>query len=179
MPQRMGYAPIDAQALEKYSFFRRLGFFGVDPTRAQGVRGFLRTSVAALNAPNTFLWLTPQARFADVRERPLEFARGLSRLRDMVPNIPFIPVAIEYPFWEERAPEALVHIGEPASGGMEEALRDCMDHLAELSVGRVGEAFTDLTRREVGVGGIYDLWRRIRLAASPGSTGPSLNHGQR
>lgn len=179
MPQRTGFAPIDARALKQYPFFRRLGFFGVDPSSALGVRGFLRTSEAILNSLNTFLWITPQSRFADVRERPLEFARGLSRLQDMFPNIPFVPVAIEYPFWEERAPEALVHIGEPASTGLEEALGEAMDYLAELSIGRVGEEFFDLTRREVGVGGVYDVWRRMRQALSSGSTRPSLNHGQR
>lgn len=176
-PKRVGYAPIDSEALARYGFFRRLGFFGVNPRSPLGGRAFLSISSAVLRTPNTFLWVTPQGRFSDVRERPLGFAAGLRRLQERFPETPFIPVAFEYPFWEERTPEALAWVGAPVTGDLEEELVQCMDALAALSIQRESAPFTELTRRDVGVGGVYDMWRRARFALRNGNG--ALSHGQR
>ena len=72
-PGRKFFAPMDAKALERYGFFRRIGCFGVELGSLRGAKQFLGASLAALGLPDGGLCVTPQGRFADVRERPVRF----------------------------------------------------------------------------------------------------------
>jgi hypothetical protein len=87
-----------------------------------------------------------------------------------------IPLALEYPFWTERLPEALCRFGEPLHGGdggsvagwrarLEEGLTRTMDALAADTMARDPHRFELVLRGRSGVGGIYDLFRRARAAA--------------
>lgn len=182
------YAPMDARAAEKYGFFRRLGFFGVEPDTPRGAAAFLRVAGEALAEPWTMLWVTPQARFADARERPMCFKHGLGHLAARVgtnrPGAPrrvqFLPLAVEYTWWHERLPEVLLHFGEPveitAAAGrerdaddwtrhFEERLEAAMDALAGEARARAPGRFLNLLAGRAGVGGVYDVWRRLKAAA--------------
>lgn len=176
-PQRTGFAPIDAQMLRRYGFFSKLGFFGVEQNTRRGAAQFLRTSQAVLQAPGTMLWLTPQGRFADVRERPVRFQSGLGHLAMRLPRAVFIPLALEICFWEERTPEVLAQFGEPVLIGS--LLQEIMDPdkctrlfeqkmtaaVAQLSGAvqrRNPKEFHTLWRGQAGVGGGYDVWRSWR-----------------
>ena len=89
-----------------------------------------------------------------------------------------VPLAIEYPFWNDRCPEVLVRFGRPieiedgrdpisrANGPRDRtALEDELDALAiEVAWPRPG-AFTTLLEGTAGVGGVYDVWRRMRACA--------------
>src|SRR5579875_1700010 len=112
LPDRRHYAPIDAQALEKYPILRKLGIFPVEVASPRGAAQFLRTAEAVLR-DNGVLWLTPQGRFADPRDFPLAFKPGLAALALRLPDVPLLPLAVEYLFWDERLPETLLHFGEP------------------------------------------------------------------
>jgi len=57
--------------------------------------------------------VTPQGRFADARERPVQFQRGLGVLATRVQGARFLPVAIEYSFWNQGQPEIFCRFGEP------------------------------------------------------------------
>ncbi len=187
--ERIGYTPIDAEMLEKYGIFRRLGFFGVDrSSRAATARQFLRLSQAVLEQPGTMLWLTPQGRFADVRERPVQFERGVAHLAKRVPTAQFVPLAIEYPFWEESRPEVLLHLGTPMSidpeltvteleQALAASLESTQDHLAVLSMRGAAEEFESVVEGSFGGGGIYEAWRRFRLMTS-GRKSEEFKHGK-
>ena len=112
-PERTPYAPIEARALSRYRFFTRLGFFGVEPGTARGATTFLRAGQAILAQPNVALWITPEGRFTDPRERPVTLRPGIGHLASRLRTGVFLPLALEYSFWEERYPEALAHFGEP------------------------------------------------------------------
>jgi 1-acyl-sn-glycerol-3-phosphate acyltransferase len=176
-PGRPVYGPIDAAALARYRFFARLGFFGVEPGSRRGARQFLRASEAALSLPTAMLWLTPQGRFADVRERPLRFQSGLGHLVTRITRATVVPLVFEYVFWEERLPEILVRFGEPVpvragndpardpaawTALLEARMAETMDALATETVRRQPTEFEILLEGRRGVGGIYDLWRRLR-----------------
>ena len=107
-PDRTSFAPIDAAMLERYGFFKHLGFFGIEQQTATGARKFLRTMRAILASSRNAVWLTPQGRFMDVRERPLRLQSGLGALATQSQSTLFIPLAIEYAFWTEPRPEILV-----------------------------------------------------------------------
>ncbi len=170
-PERIGYAPIDMDMLKKYAIFGKLGFFGVEQGTLWGAREFLKTSEAILKQPHTGLWITAQGEFYDVRSRPIKLRGGLGYLLHRMPRAVVVPLAIEYPFWNEKTPEVLLRFG-PAietvgesrrhaewTSYLEEALSQTMDALATRSLTRSPKGFTSLLEGKVGVGGIYDLWR--------------------
>jgi 1-acyl-sn-glycerol-3-phosphate acyltransferase len=174
-PSRRHYAPIDAEALESYGFFARLGFFGVEQGSRRGARRFLETSAAICENDRTGLWITPQGQFTDPRQRPQVLAPGLAHLIRRLDRGVVLPVALEYAFWDERLPEALVHIGEPLriealrtqptariGSRLTARLDTTADQLAQLSMQRNEQVFSTLLGGGAGVGGPYDLWRRLR-----------------
>ena len=176
-PGRQSFAPMEAAALAKYRIFGKLGLFPVETGTARGAREFLRVSSAVLAEPRQMLWVTPQARFADVRERPFRFGRGVARLWSRFPETTFLPLAIEYTHWTERLPEVLVRFGPPERGAsmefsgaslartnhhLEHTLRRTMDALAADAMSRDGARFRTLVKGGAGASGIYDLGRRVK-----------------
>lgn len=174
-PGRQDYAPIDAEALERYAMFKRMGLFGVEQNSPRGAIQFLKISQAILELPRTALWLTPQGRFSDVRERPVKFRKGLGALARRSRDTCFLPVAMEYCYWEERLPEALMWIGEPMQvtvGGerssedwtrlLEERLAETQDALARVSIERDTTRLQTILEGGSGVGRLYDAWRSVK-----------------
>jgi 1-acyl-sn-glycerol-3-phosphate acyltransferase len=176
---RRHYAPIDAASLGKYRFFRKLGFYPVEKDSSRGARQFLQTSLQILHQPGAMLWVTPEARFVDPRRRPTELLPGLWHLARKVPHAMFVPVAMEYPFWRERFPEALFRFGSPLFSLSEESLRaslqNCQDALAEEAIAQDAAKFQTLIGGRAGVSLVYDLWRRTRAAVR--GTSFSAEHG--
>lgn len=186
LPARKHYAPMDAAALARYPILRRLGIFPVEMSSARGAAHFLRTSQAILAAGGV-LWITPQGRFADVRS-PLDFKPGLGALAARIPELTLLPLAIEYTFWDERLPEALLRCGEPlrvlpgstteqATEILRAALAATMLELKAAAAARDPALFTPLLRGARGTGGVYGLMRRLRawLTRRP----LALDHTQR
>lgn len=172
---RSSFAPIDAAMLDRYGFFRHLGFFAVEQNTTRGARTFLETSRTLLASPGNALWITPQGRFVDVRERPLRLQEGLGALAARVPGVTFLPLAIEYPFWTEPQPELLVTFGQPivstselSGGGAEwtqvftSALEATQDILEAASQRRAPEEWVVLNHGKSRVSAVYDVWRRVR-----------------
>ena len=85
-----------------------------------------------------------------------------------------LPIALEYAFWNERTPEALVRVGEPLRAEdhpalsprewlalVEKALTGNLDALNADAMTRDPARFTELLSGASGVGGVYDHWRRL------------------
>ncbi len=166
---------MDAAALARYGFFRRLGFFPVEQKTARGSVQFLRTAQQVLKSSHSLLAITPQSRFADARERPVKFAGGLGLLASRVERAVFVPLAVEYVFWEERLPEVLVRFGTPTTIGsgsghhsaaewnafFEARMAENQDALALEAQRRDPASFENILRGDAGPGGVYDWWRSI------------------
>jgi 1-acyl-sn-glycerol-3-phosphate acyltransferase len=176
LPERKHYAPMDAVPLARYPILRKLGIFPVELATARGAVQFLRTSEAVL-ASGGVLWVTPQGRFADARERPLAFKDGLAALVARVPEVTVLPLAIEYTFWNERLPETLMHFApvlhvgpdvstEITTRELEEALDAAMNVLRDASMARDPLAFEVLLEGSRGTGGFYALGKRLRALFS-------------
>jgi hypothetical protein len=176
-PDRTHYAPMEAAALGRYSFFSRLGLFGIEPGTVHGARRFLAVSRQLLARPRTALWVTAGGRFADPRERPVRLRSGLGHLLAGMADGIVLPLALEYPFWEERLPEALARYGEPIripearkaapdpdlwTRLLETRLEAAQDALAADALARDPDRFELLVGGKTGVGGVYDLWRRAK-----------------
>lgn len=189
-PERTPYAPIEAGALRQYQFFSRLGFFGIEPGTRRGAAAFLRVGQGILARPATALWVTPGGEFSDPRVRPVTLRSGLAHLARRLPRGTLLPLAIEYPFWEERAPEALARFGAPIvieregdrtaaewTALLGRRLEAAQDALARDACRRDHSAFAVLLRGASGVGGAYDLWRRVRAGVRGTTFRPQ--HGTR
>ena len=174
-PARTHYAPMAAEALARYRFLARLGFFTLATGTRQGATTLLRVGQALARQPQTALWITPEGQFTDPRQRPIQLQPGLGHLARRLNAAAFVPLALEYPFWEERFPEALACFGDivlidqrtPRSARdwtalLARQLEATQDRLAEAARRHDREAFETLLRGRAGIGGVYDLWRRLR-----------------
>jgi 1-acyl-sn-glycerol-3-phosphate acyltransferase len=171
---RRHYAVIDAVAFERYAFFRKLGFYGVEQGTRSGARTFLETSMRVLDVDRSTLWMTPEGRFCDPREPLPELAPGLGHLARRMKRGQIVPLALEYPFWEERLPEALALFGEPipavelagrpralVAERLSAALEEARERLTKESLRRDPERFETLVGGDEGVGGPYDWWKSV------------------
>lgn len=168
------YAPIDAEMLEKFRFFRRLGFFGVEKGTRRGAQQFLRTSQAILRNPASVLWVTPQGAFVDQRSRQIEFKPGLSLLAHGRSDLQLVPLALDYSFGSERLPFVAARFGTPISSSdarslsragwtelLQFNLEQTQDDLA-TDVLAAHSNRTALVQGRSGTGGIYGAWQNFR-----------------
>jgi 1-acyl-sn-glycerol-3-phosphate acyltransferase len=179
MSDRNHYAPMDATALARYKILGMVGIFPVEMKSTRGAVQFVRTGEAILKSGGV-LWVTPQGRFADARVRPLEFKPGMAHLAvhatEALGACTVLPLAIEYPFWNERLPETLLNFGEPIrvlpgepaatlQDRLTGALETTMQELQQLAVLREASVFTPLLKGSKGVGGFYSIGERIKAVA--------------
>ncbi len=180
--QRRGFGPMDAAELQRYGLFKRMGVFGLEPGSKRSAAAFLRIAAAGLAQPATCLCITAEGSFTDPRLRPISLRPGIAHLARRHPEAVFLPLALEYSFWNESKPEALLRFGTPVQpaankvGGstrvndwqqaLEAGLTETLDQLAAASATREAGHFTRLFSGTAGVGGIYDTWRRTRALAA-------------
>ncbi len=172
-PRRQGFGPMDARELARYRVLRHMGVFGIDLGHPNGAARFLRVATAVLRRPDGCLCVTAEGAFTDPRVRPVTLRPGLAHLARTRPDAVFLPMALEYVFWNESRPEALLRFGLPVAppGGsgvgawqaaLTQGLSETMDALAAESAARDPASFRRVFRGTAGVGGVYDLWRRAR-----------------
>lgn len=109
------YAPIDEQSLQRFWYFRGLGFFPLKLDSLSGLRTFLRVGEAVLKeVKNPCLVVTPEGRFTDPTERPIRLKRGLPKLLSgaFERDITILPLALDYRMGREARPHAWVAVGE-------------------------------------------------------------------
>lgn len=173
-PRHHFAAPMDSDALKSYPILERLGFFSVAKDSVTGAKEFLRTSRRLLESPATALWLTPAGKFHDVRQ-PASFQNGLGHIADCDFAGTLLPMAIEYIFWNERYPELLIEFSKPIDCSqlpterdertrvLENVLQETQISLAQRAIARDATAFVTLSQGRSGIGGFYDMWRRLAL----------------
>lgn len=187
-PKRLNYGPIDSAALGKYRFLESIGFLGIEPGTWQGSKKFLRYARASQRRDDTIFWITAAGTFVDPRVRPVPIRPGVAHLASGGEGL-LVPMAMEYPFWNERLPEALVAFGDPidlsaaasrSTDAWQEqlttALAATQEQLAHAAMARDPTAFRTLAVGREGVGVIYDTirWASARLrgrAFDPSHTG--------
>jgi 1-acyl-sn-glycerol-3-phosphate acyltransferase len=174
-PEHAHYAPMEANALRRYSLFRRLGFYGLDRGTPRGAVAFLRATTAILSRPRSAVWITAQGRFTDPRVRPTLLRPGVGHIARRLDRGLILTLALEYVFWEERLPEVLCRFGEPIWIGRDQRLRtsewveriqasltSAQDALRDAALSRDPTKFETLLLGEVAIGGFYDHGRRLR-----------------
>ncbi len=169
-PGRAAFGPMAADELRRWGFFRRLGVFGVEPGW-RGAASFLRISRQVLADPRAALWITAEGAFTDPRLRPLRLQPGIAHLARDLPGTVFIPLALDYVFWNESRPEALLRFGAPVTADgagdvahwtrvLTAALTATMDALAADSASRDPARFVTLLPGATQTGLLFQKsWR--------------------
>ena len=166
-------APIDAAALEQYAVFKKLGFFGIEAGSRRGAVDFLRRGAAVLRSPDDVLWMTPEGRFADVRDHDAVLMPGLAHVCTRVGRGHAVAMALEYPFWTERLPMAIVRFSLPIPlrdfsdkavllDQMTATLRRTQSALADVAIRRDRAALDNVLVGRTGGGFVYDSFRRLK-----------------
>jgi hypothetical protein len=130
---------------------------------------------AAARRTDVIFWITAQGEFADPRVRPLVIRPGVGHAVAAMDRGLVVPLAVEYPFWNERCPEILAAFGpalrvadfhgRPAdewTAALAAGLEAVQDRLAAATLDRDPTAFTTLLSGRVGVGPAYDTIRRVK-----------------
>jgi len=173
LPEHTAFGPMDADALKKYNFMKKIGIFGVEQGSARGAARFLQISRGLLAQPGKALMITPQGQFTDVRVRPVEFKAGLARLAADCGAI-IQPFASEFVFWNEPQPEILLNFGQQIDTRkvfltpdewkkrLEGVLEDLQDELGTSAKTRSAKDFSTLIDGKHGVNPVYDRWRYLK-----------------
>ncbi len=178
-PNRPAFGPMDAEALNKYQLFKKIGIFPLKLHSLAGAKTFLKCSQAILTTPGAVLWITAEGQFTDCRQRPPLLQAGLAHLLRRIHPLWVVPLAIEYPFWNEARPEALSCFGEPwlidgsESYSIPEYLKNLQnrlvatqEHLAAAAIARNPLVFQYLLEGKRSIGMAYDAWRRFKCIMS-------------
>ena len=116
--ERRAFAAMDSANLARYRLLSRLGAFPTRPRLVRrGRRPFWSPPNACSRRPTPSSTSLPRGRFRDVRERPIRPMPGLAHLARRIPEATFVPLAIDYAFWNERRPNLLLRFGEPIRAG--------------------------------------------------------------
>lgn len=175
MPERVAYAPSDAEGLRKASSLRRVGSFPVATGTLSGTKTFIRDCRHVLSIPDAVLFVTPQGEFTDARMRPLKLRRGLAALLAKMDHVTVLPLAVEYTFWGDAKPEILASWGEPIQmepgrsvsiaewqEALTTSLTTTMDELAEISIRREHWRFRNIVYGRMGKRNILELIADIK-----------------
>ncbi|MGZ8940003.1 MAG: lysophospholipid acyltransferase family protein [Limisphaerales bacterium] len=173
--ERANFAPIDAKSLEQFRFFRKLGFFPVEKHSRRGALQFLETSASILRDAQSVLWVTPQGDFFDSRVRPTTLKSGIGQLPSMVPNLTFVPLALDYFFGDGRLPSIAARFGATLTvsdfplyhrhdwtSALGAALENTQDALCEEVTTKRVQSSQPLLAGKHGTGGIYGWWQSMR-----------------
>jgi 1-acyl-sn-glycerol-3-phosphate acyltransferase len=128
---RILYAPIDAEQLAAYRVLKSMGFYGVKLDSYAGASNFLKTTREILSSPNASIWITPEGQFTDCRDHSKPLMPGLAHIAASVPRVIFLPLAIEYPFWDQIRPSMLVRFGAPIEFEQSASKTECSIRLHE------------------------------------------------
>lgn len=179
-------APMDLAQLRRFGFFRGVGLFGVDPDNPaslEAMREYVLGYFAAEARPT--LWITPQGRFEDVRQRVRLRPGAAALAAGAGPRVRVVAIAMEYAFWSDQKPELFLRaepvVAERASTSawhraLSEGMQANADALAALVMARDPGAFVHLSRGSAAK--TNPMWDVIlRLRGQSGSIDPTRAGG--
>jgi len=107
-----GYALMEERTLARYRFLRHLGAFSVRRGEASSSLETLRYARDLLRLADAAVFVFPEGEHRPPGELPLRLERGVETLARMS-QVPSLPVAIRYVFFEHERPDVLFDVGTP------------------------------------------------------------------
>lgn len=165
------FAPMDAAQLRKYWILEYVGLFPASPEKALSYVRTLKELFA--REQRSALFITPQAEFICNRVRQPEFKRGLVTAIDIAPEVPVYAVSVQYEFWSESRPLALLSITRVNTSdrdNLNESLRQHLDtqtnRLLSAASRRNDDDWTWLIRPKARTLLIQDATNTVRSLAT-------------
>ncbi len=165
-------APMDRSQLERFSIFRRVGVFGIDPDDPRSLAAMIRYVEGELAVDRrSVIFITPQGKFVDARS-PIENRPGAATLASRVAEMRVVAVAVEYGFWIDARPEIFLRMREvspPAErstahwhSSITQAMQENSVQLAASVISRDEGRFARIAGAgSAKINPIYDLWLRL------------------
>ncbi len=119
-PGKCGYCMMEERQMRACKFLRWIGAFSVDLDNPRAAAVSLRYAARLLEDPRAMVWLFPQARLGSPHA-PIAIRGGASWLSRHAPKAVVLPVAIRYEMLAEERPHALVSVGPPRDGPVDDA----------------------------------------------------------
>lgn len=155
---------MDERELRKFRFFRRVGAFSIDKSKASAIRESLDYAAARLHE-GFGVWLFPQGDLFHLEERPLRFQSGVGLVLRRCPDAVVVPVTVYLTFGLHMKPEASLWFGEPVERCWGVMDRRETARLLEQAV----TAQLDEHRREAQAG-LRSGMAGVRLLLEPGGS---------
>jgi 1-acyl-sn-glycerol-3-phosphate acyltransferase len=115
MKHKACYCMMEEKQLTHYKFFSWLGAFSVDLSSPIRSAAALRYAQRLLQVNETAIFIFPQGRICR-RNEMIEVKPGTEYLAKSAPRAMLVPLAMNYEFFREDRPNALIEIGQPFPG---------------------------------------------------------------
>ena len=156
-----GYALMEERNLARYPFLRHLGAFSVRRGEAVSSLETLRYARGLLRQPGAAVFVFPEGEHRPPGELPLRLERGVEALARMS-QVPCLPVAIRYAFFEHERPDALLEVGTPHPPvGLGEFQRRLEERVVSLQAVTRLDGFHRLLEGRRGVAERWDALRGL------------------
>jgi 1-acyl-sn-glycerol-3-phosphate acyltransferase len=139
---------VDRASLMRVPFFLWAGALPIDRSSGIRARRDLEHAGASITRPGDALWIFPQGRERPSHLRPLGLERGVELLRNARPDVPVIPVGIQYVFRGSARPTACVSFGAPVPAGLPALERGIVAEIDRLDAIDSAEVLLAPRRRE-------------------------------
>lgn len=103
---------MEKKQLERYSFFRRLGVYSIEPEIPRSALLSLRYSVESMQNPNASLYIYPEGKLVPFTGDIKPFKKGLGWLAKQCPDADLVPIAIFIHTMKSDKPQLHVSVGE-------------------------------------------------------------------
>jgi 1-acyl-sn-glycerol-3-phosphate acyltransferase len=115
MKHKACYCMMEEKQMTHYRFFAWLGAFSVDLSSPIRSAAALRYAQRLLQVNETAIFIFPQGRICR-RNEMIEVKPGTEYLAKSAPRAMLVPLAMNYEFFREDRPNALIEVGQPFPG---------------------------------------------------------------
>ncbi|MBM7119173.1 lysophospholipid acyltransferase family protein [Archangium primigenium] len=153
------YCVMEEHNLARYRFLSRLGAFSIRRGEGSSSLETLRYARGLLRKPRAAVCIFPEGELRPFGARELRLERGVELLA-RVGQVPCVPLAIRYVFFEHERPDVLVQVGEAHAAGplarFQEALSATVRALESVT------SLEGFTRCVAGARGVAERWDAVR-----------------
>lgn len=104
-------AIMEDKQLKKYSFFRRLGAFSINPEDPRSSIRSLRYAIESMDRPKSALYMYPQGKIVPFTVNQLNFKKGIGWLCKQLPEVDVVPIAVHIHTMYNDKPKLEISVG--------------------------------------------------------------------
>lgn len=106
-----GRAMMEEKQMRKYTFFRKIGAFSINPENTHSAVGSLRYAVESMKRPNSSLYIYPQGEIVPFSTEKPSFKNGIGWIVNQCPDADVVPIGVYMHSAGSDKPELFLKIG--------------------------------------------------------------------